>query len=84
MTNQILLVKFQEIKRNLYSTKFLYPKYTVLRIKTLLEDSTYTKIWFINSVKWIGIANSIETAKDFAAIKMINSLSNKDKKCEIW
>ena len=51
MTNQILLVKFQEIKRNLYSTKFLYPKYTVLRIKTLLEDSTYTKIWFINSVK---------------------------------
>ena len=59
--------------------KFLYTKYTVLRIKTLLEDSTYIAICFIN-VKQIRIANSIETAKDFAAIKIINSLSNKDEK----
>ena len=40
-------------------------------------------IGFINNTKQIGIANSIETAKDFAGIKIINSLSNKDKKCEL-
>ena len=63
--------------------KFLYPKYTVLRIKTSLEDSTHIAVCFINNIKQIGIANSIETAKDFAAIKTINSFLNKDEKCEI-
>ena len=63
--------------------KFSYPKYTVLRVKTSSEDSAYIEICFINNIKQIGIANSIETAKDFAAIKVINSLSHKDEKCEL-
>ena len=63
--------------------KFEYPKYTVLRIKTSSKDSTYIAICFINNIKQIGIANSIKTAKDFAAIKVINSLSHKDEKCEL-
>ena len=62
--------------------KFDYPKYTVLRIKTSSKDSTYIAICFINNIKQIGMANSIKTAKDFAAIKIINSLSQKDEKCE--
>ena len=37
----------------------------------------------INNIKQIGIANSIETAKDFADIKIINSLSHKDENCEL-
>ena len=36
----------------------------------------------INDVKQIGIANAIETGKNFAAIKFTNSLSHKDEKCE--
>ena len=63
--------------------KFEYPKYTVLRIKTSFEDSTYIAISFLNDIKRIGIANTIKAAKDFAAIKMINSLLQKDKKCEV-
>ena len=63
--------------------KYVYPKYTVLRIKSLLENSTYIAICFIKDIKKIGIANSIETAKDFAAIKIINSLSNKNEKCQL-
>ena len=63
--------------------KFEYPRYTVLRIKTSSKDSTYIAICFINDIKQIGIANSIETAKDFAAINMINSLSHKDEKCDL-
>ena len=39
--------------------KFEYPKYTILRIKTLLKDSTYKAIWFIDDIKRIGIANTI-------------------------
>ena len=60
--------------------KFQYPKYTVLRIKTSSKDSTHMPICFINDIKRIGIANTLKTAKDFAAIKMINSLLQKDKK----
>ena len=63
--------------------KFEYPKYTVLRIKNSSKASTYIEICFINNIKQIGIANSIETAKDFAAIKVTNSLSHKDEKCEL-
>ena len=63
--------------------KYSYPKYTVLRVKTSLEDSEYISNCFINNIKQIGIANSIETAKDFAAIKVINPLSHKDEKCEL-
>ena len=63
--------------------KFSYSKYTVLRLKTLLEDSQYIAVCVINNNNQIEIANSIETAKDFAAIKIINSLSIKDKKCEL-
>ena len=63
--------------------KFSYPKYTVLRVKTSSEDSAYIAICFINIIKQIGIASSIETAKDFAAIKVTNSLSHKDEKCEL-
>ena len=63
--------------------KFSYPKYTVLRVKTSSEDSAYIAICFINNIKQIGIAKSIETAKDFAAINVINSLSHKDEKCEL-
>ena len=63
--------------------KFEYPKYTVLRIKTSSKDSTYIEICFNNDIKRIGIANTIKTAKDFAAITMINSLLQKDKKCEV-
>ena len=63
--------------------KFVYPKYTVLQIKTSPKDSTYIAICFINNMKQIGIANSIETAKNFAVIKVINSLSHKDEKCEL-
>ena len=63
--------------------KFSYPKYTVLRVKTSSEDSAYIAICFINNIKQIGVTNSIETAKDFAAIKIINSLSHKDEKCEL-
>ena len=63
--------------------KFEYPKYTVLRIKTSTEDWKYIAICFINSIKQIGIANTIETAKDFAAIKVINSPWHKDEKCEL-
>ena len=63
--------------------KFSYPKYTVSRIKSSSEDSAYIAICFFNNIKQIGIANSIETAKDFAAIKVINSLSHKDEKCEL-
>ena len=70
-------------KLNEICTHNKYPKYTVSRIKTSLEYSTYIAICFINNIKQIGIANSIETAKDFAAIKMINSLSHKDEKCEL-
>ena len=51
--------------------KFEYAKYTVLRIKTYLEDSKYLEICFINDFKRIGIANAIKTAKDFAAINSI-------------
>ena len=54
-----------------------------MRIKTSSKDSTYIAICFINNIKQIGIANSIETPKDFAAIKVINSLSHKDEKCEL-
>ena len=63
--------------------KFPYPKYTVLRIKTSLADSAYIAICFINNIEQIGIENTIKTAKDFAAIKMINSLSHKDVKREL-
>ena len=63
--------------------KFSYPKYSVLRIKTSLEHSTYIAICLINNIKRIGIVNSIETDKDFAAIKIIDSLSHKDEKCEL-
>ena len=63
--------------------KFSYPKYTVLRVKTSSEDSAYVAICFINNIKQIGIVNLIETAKDFAAIKVINSLSHKNEKCEL-
>ena len=60
--------------------KCSYPKYTVLRIKTSSENSAYIAICFSNNIKQIGIANSIETAKNFAVIKVINSLSHKDNK----
>ena len=63
--------------------KFKYLKYTVLRIKTLLEDSTCIAICFINDIKHIGIANTIKTAKDFAAIKIIISFLRRDKICEV-
>ena len=63
--------------------KYEYPKYTVLRIKYSSKDSTYIAIRFINDIKRIGIANTIQTAKDFAAIKMIHSLLQKVKKCEV-
>ena len=63
--------------------KFDYPIYTVLRIRTSSKDSTYIAICFINNIKQIGIASSIKTAKDFAAIKVINSLSQKDEKCKL-
>ena len=62
---------------------FENPKYTVLRIKTSLKDSTYIAICFINDIKQIGIVHTIKTAKNFAAIKMINSLLQKDKICEV-
>ena len=63
--------------------KLAYPKYMVIQIKTSLEDSNYIEICFINAIKQIEISNSIETAKDFAATKMINSHSQKDEKCEL-
>ena len=59
--------------------KIEYPKYTAIRIKTSLQDSTYIAIFFINDIKRIGIANTIKTEKDFEAIKMINSLLKKIK-----
>ena len=52
-------------------------------MKTSSKDSTYIAICFINNIKQIGIANSIKTATDFAAIKVINSLSHKDEECEL-
>ena len=48
-----------------------------------MKDSTYIAICFINNIEQIEIANSIETAEDFAAIKIIYSLSHKDEKCEL-
>ena len=51
--------------------------------KTSSEDSAYIAIRFINNIKQIGIANSIKTVKDFAAVNVINSLSHKDEKCEL-
>ena len=41
------------------------------------------EICFIDDIKRIGIANITKTAKDFAAIKIINSLLQKDKKCGV-
>ena len=61
----------QEIDQN----KFAYQKYTVLRMKNSLEDSTYIAICFVKYIEQKGIESSIETSKDFAAIKIINSLS---------
>ena len=67
--------------------KFSYPKYTVLRIKTSLEPTyhaiQYIPICFINDIEQIEIANTIKKAKDFPAIKMIYSLLQEDKKCEM-
>ena len=81
---QIRLVKIcKKINEICTQNKFDYPKYTVLRMKTSSKDSTYKAICFINNIKQIGIANSIKTAKDFAAIKVINSLSQKDEKCQL-
>ena len=57
--------------------------WTNLFNKTPLEDSAYIEICFINNIKQIAIVNSKETAEDFAAIEIINVLSNKDKKCEL-
>ena len=72
--------KWNEIRTQ---NKFSYPKYTVLRTKASLEDSTYIAICFINNIKQIEIAHSIEASKDFAAMKMINSLSPEFEKCQL-
>ena len=63
--------------------KFGCLKYTVLRIKTSSQELTYIANCFINNIKRIGIANTIKTAKDFAAIKIRNYLLQEDKKCEV-
>ena len=74
---------FKKLNEICTQNKIEYPKYTVLRVKTSSKNSTYIAICFINDIKRIGIGNTIKTAMDFAAIKTINSLLQKDKKCEV-
>ena len=78
--SQLISKHCKKLKNICTQNKFSYPEYTVLRIKTCIEDSTYRANYFNDDIKHIGTANSIETAKYFVAIKMIDSLLRKDKK----